>query len=66
MARGSSSRRQCWSRDLEEVREGAPWVSRERSFQEEKERTASIKALGWGSGGVVEKETLCMGAEGLG
>lgn len=59
-------RRQCWSRDLEEVREGGPWVSRERPFQEEKERTANIKALGWGSGGVVEKETLCMGAEGLG
>ena len=42
MARGSSLRMQCWSRDLEGVEEGANWVSRERPFQ--KERTACVKA----------------------
>lgn len=41
---GSSSRRKYWSRDLEEVREGVPWLSRKRPFKEE--RTASVKALG--------------------
>lgn len=41
---GSSSRRKYWSRDLEEVREGVPWLPRERPFKEE--RIARVKALG--------------------